>query len=74
MDGRNFESLFSNPTCDPTQRLRGNPITLNPNPKVDGRNFESLFSNPTCDPTQRLRGNPITLNLQAFIGTSTYIS
>ncbi|MDD4307126.1 MAG: hypothetical protein PHH67_11595, partial [Methanosarcina sp.] len=67
MDGRNFESLFSNPTCDPTQRLRGNPpITLNPNPKVDGRNFESLFSNPTCDPTQRLRGNPITLNLQAL--------
>ena len=29
VDGRNFESLFSNPTCDPTQRLRGNPITLN---------------------------------------------
>ena len=24
-----FESLFSVPTCDPTQRLRGNPITLN---------------------------------------------
>ncbi len=23
------ESLFSGPTCDPTQRLRGNPITLN---------------------------------------------
>ncbi len=23
------ESLFSGPTSDPTQRLRGNPITLN---------------------------------------------
>lgn len=24
-----FESLFSNPYLNPTQRLRGNPITLN---------------------------------------------
>jgi hypothetical protein len=24
-----IESLFSSPTDDPTQRLRGNPITLN---------------------------------------------
>lgn len=29
VNGRVTESLFSVPTCDPTQRLRGNPITLN---------------------------------------------
>jgi len=54
------------PTCDPTQRLRGNPITLNLLLKLDGRNVKSLFSNPY------LRSNP-EIERKPYYSQSTFI-